>query len=81
VTGSVEMQAVGGVTDKIEGFFNGLQAKGLTGRQGVAIPDANAPNLMLSDEVVRDVEEGRFHVWALPTIDAGLVHCSGRHAA
>ncbi|HSR24478.1 MAG TPA: S16 family serine protease, partial [Candidatus Eisenbacteria bacterium] len=81
VTGSVdqhgEVQAVGGVTDKIEGFFRVCRARGLTGRQGVAIPAANLPHLMLSDEVVRAVEEGRFHVWALRTIDQGIELLTG----
>ena len=81
VTGSVdqygEVQAVGGVTHKIEGFFRVCRAKGLTGGQGVAIPSANVANLMLSDEVVRAVEEGRFHIWALRTIDEGLELLTG----
>jgi lon-related putative ATP-dependent protease len=81
VTGSVdqhgEVQAVGGVTDKIEGFFRVCRARGLTGRQGVAIPATNVPHLMLSDEVVRAVEEGRFHVWALRTIDQGIELLTG----
>ena len=81
VTGSVdqhgEVQAVGGVTDKIEGFFRVCRARGLTGRQGVAIPAANVPNLMLSAEVVGAVEEGRFHVWALRTIDEGMELLTG----
>jgi predicted ATP-dependent protease len=81
VTGSVdqlgEVQAVGGVTDKIEGFFRICRARGLTGRQGVAIPAANVPNLMLSDEVVRTVEEGRFHVWAVRSVDEGIELLTG----
>jgi lon-related putative ATP-dependent protease len=81
VTGSVdqhgEVQAVGGVTDKIEGFFRVCRARGLTGRQGVALPAANLPHLMLSDEVVKAVEEDRFHVWALRTIDEGIQLLTG----
>src|SRR5215469_2791166 len=81
VTGSVdqhgEVQAVGGVTDKIEGFFRACRARGFTGHQGVAIPAANVPNLMLSDQVVQVVQEGRFHVWALRTIDEGLELLTG----
>lgn len=76
VTGSVDqhgdVQAVGGVTDKIEGFFRVCRADGLTGSQGVAIPAANLNHLMLSDDVIRAVEEGRFHVWAVRTIDEGI---------
>jgi predicted ATP-dependent protease len=71
------VQAVGGVTDKVEGFFRVCRARGLTGGQGVAIPAANLPHLMLSDEVVRAVEEGRFHVWALRTIDEGVELLTG----
>jgi predicted ATP-dependent protease len=84
VTGSVdqhgEVQAVGGVTDKIEGFFRVCTTRGLTGTQGVAIPAANVPHLMLSDEVVRAVEEGRFHVWALRSIDEGIELLTGAPA-
>ena len=82
VTGSVdqlgEVQAVGGVTHKIEGFFHACQARGLTGRQGVAIPAANVANLMLSDEVVQAVEQGRFHIWALRSVDEGMELLTGR---
>lgn len=81
VTGSVdqhgEVQAVGGVTDKIEGFFAVCRARGLTGGQGVAIPAANLPHLMLSDDVVAAVEQGRFHVWALRTVDEGIELLTG----
>ena len=81
VTGSVdqhgEVQAVGGVTDKIEGFFRVCRSRGLTGDQGVAIPAANVPNLMLTDEIVRAVEEGRFHVWALQSVDEGIELLTG----
>ena len=81
VPGSVdqhgEVQAVGGVTDKIEGFFRVCRSRGLTGGQGAAIPAANLPQLMLSDEVVHAVEEGRFHVWALRTIDEGIELLTG----
>lgn len=76
-----EVQAVGGVTDKIEGFFRVCRSTGLTGHQGVASPAADVANLMLSDEVARAVEEGRFHVWALLTIDEGVELLTGRPAA
>jgi predicted ATP-dependent protease len=75
-----EVQAVDGVTDKIEGFFRVCRSSRLTGHQGVAIPAANVANLMLSDEVVRAVEEGRFHVWAVRTIDEGVELLTGRPA-
>ena len=76
VTGSVNqhgrVQAIGGVNEKIEGFFTLCKILGLTGQQGVMIPHSNVKNLMLSDEVVTACREGRFHVWAVSTIDEGL---------
>lgn len=84
VTGSVnqhgEIQAVGGVTTKVEGFYAICKEKGLTGRQGVIVPRANAEHLMLADEVVDAVREGRFHVWAVSTVDEGLELLTGRVA-
>ncbi len=84
VTGSVnqhgEIQAVGGVTPKIEGFFAVCKAKGLTGEQGIIIPAANVPNLMLDEEVIDAVRAGQFHVWAVRTIDEGIELLTGRPA-
>jgi len=81
VTGSVnqhgEVQAVGGVTRKIEGFFATCKAMGLTGAQGVIIPRANVRNLMLRDEVVEAVRVGQFHVWAVASIDEGVELLTG----
>lgn len=81
VTGSVnqhgEVQAVGGVTRKIEGFFATCKAQGLTGEQGVIIPRANVANLMLQEEVVEAVRARRFHVWAVATIDEGIALLTG----
>lgn len=81
VTGSVnqsgEMQPVGGVTRKIEGFFAVCRAKGLTGRQGVIVPASNLPHLMLADEVVEAVAAGQFHIWAVRTIDEGMEILTG----
>ena len=81
VTGSVDqrgtVQAVGSVTRKVEGFFDVCMAKGLTGDQGVLIPAANLPNLMLRDDVVEAVREGRFHVYAVRTIDEGIELLTG----
>jgi predicted ATP-dependent protease len=75
-TGSVnqhgEVLAVAGVSTKIEGFFASCQAQGLTGEQGVIIPAANVPNLMLDEEVLAAVHAGQFHIWAVHTIDEGL---------
>jgi predicted ATP-dependent protease len=84
VTGSVDqhgaVQAVGGVTHKIEGFFAVCKANGLTGEQGVIVPAANVHNLMLRDDVVAAVRAGDFHVWAVQTIDEGLELLTGRPA-
>jgi lon-related putative ATP-dependent protease len=81
VTGSVnqkgEVQAIGGVNEKIEGFFEVCKAYSLTGEQGVMIPAANASNLMLKEEVVEAVREGRFHVWPVKTIDEGIEVLTG----
>jgi lon-related putative ATP-dependent protease len=76
VTGSVDqhgrVQAIGGVNEKIEGFFATCAARGLTGTQGVMIPVANVADLMLDEEVVKAVAAGRFHVWAVQTVDEGV---------
>ncbi|HXV75762.1 MAG TPA: ATP-binding protein [Candidatus Polarisedimenticolaceae bacterium] len=76
VTGSVnqkgEIQPIGGVNRKIEGFFDLCRLVGMTGEQGVLIPKRNERNLMLREEVVEAVREGRFHVWSVETIEQGL---------
>jgi lon-related putative ATP-dependent protease len=81
VTGSVDqhgrIQAVGGVNEKVEGFFAVCRARGLTGTQGVAIPAANVGNLMLGEEVVDAVRAGAFHVWAMRSVDDGLALLTG----
>ena len=81
VTGSVnqrgDVQAIGGVNEKIEGFFALCKAKGLTGTQGVIIPQSNVQNLMLKDEVINAVRDGRFSVWAVSTIDEGIEILTG----
>lgn len=81
VTGSVnqkgEMQPIGGVNEKIEGFYHACKVKGLTGRQGVIIPRANVENLMLKEEVAQAVAEGRFHVWAVDRVDEGIEILTG----
>ncbi|MFN8474021.1 MAG: ATP-binding protein [Anaerolineae bacterium] len=81
VTGSVnqygQVQAVGGVTQKIEGFFEVCRAIGLTGQQGVIIPAANVPHLMLKHEVVRAIEDGQFHVWAVHTVEETIALLTG----
>jgi lon-related putative ATP-dependent protease len=84
VTGSVDqhgtVQAVGGVTRKIEGFYAVCKAKGLTGSQGVVVPAPNVRHLMLDDEIVEAVRAGRFHVWAVRTIDEGIELLTGLRA-
>jgi len=81
VTGSVnqkgEVQAIGGVNAKIEGFFEICKAKGLTGNQGVMIPESNVQNLMLKEEIVDAVKEGKFHIIAAKTIDEGIEVLTG----
>jgi predicted ATP-dependent protease len=84
VTGAVnqhgEVQVVGGVTRKIEGFYDICRERGLTGEQGVLVPAANVKNLMLKEEVVEAVRAGRFHVWAVSHIDEGIELLTGRAA-
>ncbi|MCS7206837.1 MAG: AAA family ATPase [Dehalococcoidia bacterium] len=81
VTGSVnqrgEVQAVGGVNEKIEGFFYTCRLRGLTGEQGVIIPEANVQHLMLKEEVVEAVRQGKFHIWAVRTVDEGISILTG----
>jgi predicted ATP-dependent protease len=84
VTGSVDqrgdVQAIGGVNEKIEGHFAVCKARGLTGRQGVIVPTANVRNLMLDPEVVEAVAAERFHVWAVKSIDEGIELLTGMPA-
>jgi len=81
VTGSVnqlgQIQAIGGVNEKIEGFYEICRQRGLTGEQGVLIPRANAPHLMLRTEIREAVEAGKFHVYVIDTVDDGLALLSG----
>jgi lon-related putative ATP-dependent protease len=81
VTGSVnqkgEIQPIGAVNEKIEGFYDVCRAKRLTGRQGVIIPHLNVPDLMLRKDVVRAVKRKRFHVWPVKTIDQGIEILTG----
>jgi len=84
VTGSVnqhgEVQAIGGVNEKIEGFFDICQARGLTGGQGVLIPASNVKHLMLRHDVVAAVAAGRFHVYPIATVDDGIEILTGMTA-
>jgi predicted ATP-dependent protease len=84
VTGSLDqhgqVQVVGAINEKFEGFFDVCRLKGLTGTQGVCIPRGNVPNLLLRHDVVRAVTEGQFHVWAVDTIDEGIELLTGMPA-
>jgi lon-related putative ATP-dependent protease len=84
VTGSVsqkgEIQPIGGVNYKIKGFFDICRHKGLTGKQGVMIPSKNVTNLMLDQEVIDAVKEGKFHIWPVSTIEEGIEILTGMEA-
>ena len=81
VTGSVnqagDVQAIGGGTFKIEGFFDVCNASGLTGTQGVMVPKDNLKNLMLRDDVVQAVKDRKSHIYAVATIDEGIEVLTG----
>jgi predicted ATP-dependent protease len=81
VTGSInqkgQIQPVGGINLKIEGFFRVCQAQGLTGDQGVLIPNQNLRNLMLKEEVVQAVKDGKFHIYTAKTVDEGISILTG----
>ncbi|MFV0420681.1 Lon protease family protein [Oleidesulfovibrio sp.] len=81
VTGSVnqrgEVQPIGGVNEKIEGFFSCCEKKGLTGTQGVMIPKANVKDLMLREHIVDAVKNGKFSIWAVDHIDQGIEVLTG----
>jgi len=82
VTGSVnqagEVQAIGGVNEKIEGFFDICKARRLTGKQGVLIPKSNVDHLMLRQDVVAAVEKGKFRIIPIKTIDQGITVLTGK---
>jgi predicted ATP-dependent protease len=84
VTGSVnqkgEIQAIGGVNEKIEGFFDTCRTFGLTGRQGVLIPTGNVGDLMLRKDVVDAVGEGRFRIYIASTVEEGIGLLTGVEA-
>ncbi len=81
VTGSVnqwgEVQAIGGVNEKVEGFFRLCEQRGLNGDQGVIIPDANRENLMLLPDVQKAVNDGKFNIWAVASIAQGIELLTG----
>jgi lon-related putative ATP-dependent protease len=84
VTGSIsqhgQVQAIGGVNHKIEGFFNLCKARGFTGTQGVVIPKSNMMNLMLDKEVVETARQGKFNIYAVETVEQALELFSGEEA-
>ncbi len=84
VTGSInqfgEIQPIGGVNEKIEGFFDVCKYNGLTGEQGCIIPRTNVVNLMLREDVVEAVENGQFHIYAIDTVDDGIELLTGLKA-
>ena len=84
VTGSVnqkgEVQAIGGVNEKIEGFFEVCKLQGLTGQQGVMIPESNVQNLMLKEEVLEAVKADKFNIYSVKTIDEGIEFLTGTKA-
>ncbi|WP_342808104.1 ATP-binding protein [Alteromonas sp. M12] len=84
ITGSInqygEVQAIGGVNEKIEGFFKLCQHRGLNGTQGVIIPHSNHINLMLNSEVIEAVRSGVFHIYTVATVDQALSLLTGKEA-
>lgn len=81
VTGSVnqhgEVQVIGGVNEKIEGFFDVCKARGLTGEQGVLIPEGNVQHLMLREDVIEAIARGDFHIWSVRNVDEGIEILTG----
>ncbi|MEA2015896.1 MAG: Lon protease family protein [Actinomycetota bacterium] len=84
VTGSVnqkgEIQAIGGVNEKVEGYYNVCKEKSLNGKQGVIIPESNVKNLMLRENIIKSVKKGKFHIYAVKTIDDGIEILTGLKA-
>jgi predicted ATP-dependent protease len=81
VTGSVnqlgQVQAIGGVNEKIEGFFDLCKSRGLTGEQGVLIPASNVKHLVLRHDVIQAVAEAKFHIYPIETVDQGIEVLTG----
>ena len=84
VTGAINQQGiiqpVGGIHEKVQGFFQACEAKGLTGRQGVVVPARNAGAVILPDKVIEAVKASRFHIWAAENIDEVMALLTGRNA-
>ncbi|AQT68451.1 Lon protease [Anaerohalosphaera lusitana] len=84
ITGSInqfgQIQAIGGVNEKVEGFFDVCKTKGITGTQGVCIPQSNVKNLILRKDVRKAIEEGEFHIYPVTTVDQALELLTGKQA-
>jgi len=84
VTGSINqqgaIQAIGGVNEKIEGFFDVCRIKGLTGTQGVMMPDSNVEDLMLREDILDAVAAGKFHIWPVAKVEQGIEILTGTTA-
>jgi len=84
VTGSInqqgDIQAIGGVNEKIEGFFDVCRIKGLTGTQGVMMPESNVEDLMLREDVLEAVAAGKFHIWPIAKVEQGVELLTGTSA-
>jgi predicted ATP-dependent protease len=84
VTGSInqqgDIQAIGGVNEKIEGFFDVCRIKGLTGTQGVMMPASNVEDLMLREDIIEAVAAGKFHIWPVAKVEQGIEVLTGTEA-
>ena len=84
VTGSInqqgDIQAIGGVNEKIEGFFDVCRIKGLTGTQGVMMPESNVEDLMLREDILEAVAAGKFHIWPVAKVEQGIEILTGKMA-
>jgi predicted ATP-dependent protease len=84
ITGSVnqkgEIQSIGGINEKIEGYFEVCKIIGLNGEQGIMIPSSNIQNLMLKEDVIEAVRQNKFKIWAIDTIDDGMEVLTGLHS-
>jgi ATP-dependent Lon protease len=84
VTGSInqqgDIQAIGGINEKIEGFFDVCRIKGLTGTQGVMMPESNVEDLMLRDDILDAVAAGKFHIWPVAKVEQGIEILTGSEA-
>jgi predicted ATP-dependent protease len=71
------VQAIGGVNEKIEGYYEVCKALGINDKQGVVVPKSNVQNLMLKEEVTQAIKEGKFHIYPVETIDEGIAVLTG----